>query len=68
MTLGVDLMAGLYVRNRLFNTYCQVGMENLPVLEEDVGSDGTVLMTVLENYETALEDGWPDFVRDFYTE
>ena len=59
-------MNGVYSRNRLFDQFCLTGAENLPVLEDDVSADGVVEMSVLENYETTLEDGWPDFIRDFY--
>jgi hypothetical protein len=59
-------MSGVFAQNKLFDTYCLRGKEDLPHLEDDVFADSVVVTTVLEDYETSLEDDWPDFIRDFY--
>ncbi|MDR2529496.1 MAG: hypothetical protein LBD04_10880 [Synergistaceae bacterium] len=56
---------GMYTRNKLFNTYCVRGAEELPNLEGEVYGDTSIRTTVIENYEVSLEDGWPDFIKDF---
>jgi hypothetical protein len=58
-------MSGVFAHNKLFDTYCLKGKEELPHLEDDVVADGVVVNTVLENYETSLEDDWPNFIKDF---
>jgi hypothetical protein len=61
----VFFLSGVYVRNKLFDTYYRAGAEELPELENDVSVDGVIKMSVLESYETSLEDGWPEFIEDF---
>ncbi|MDR2137569.1 MAG: hypothetical protein LBO68_04695 [Synergistaceae bacterium] len=58
-------MNGVYTYNKLFDTYCLKGREDLPRLENDVLADDVVVNTVFENYETALEDDWANFIKDF---
>ncbi|MDR1978786.1 MAG: hypothetical protein LBQ42_08635 [Synergistaceae bacterium] len=58
-------MSGVYARNKLFDVYCRTGAEDLPYLENDVCTDDAVRTSVIENYETSLEDGWPEFIEDF---
>ena len=59
-------MSGVYSRNKLFDTHYQAGAEDLPRLEDDAYGESSIVTTVFENYETSLEDGWPDFIKDFY--
>jgi hypothetical protein len=61
----VFFLSGVYARNKLFDLYCRTGAEELPALENDVSADDAIKMSVLENYETSLEDGWPEFIEDF---
>ena len=58
-------MSGVYARNKLFSTLYRMGTENLPTLVRDVNIDGAVTTSVFENYETAVEEDWPDFIKDF---
>ncbi|MDR2178981.1 MAG: hypothetical protein LBP21_01605 [Synergistaceae bacterium] len=58
-------MGGVYVRNKLFDIYFRAGAEDLPELEKDVSVDDVTSMSVMESYETALEDTWPEFIEDF---
>jgi hypothetical protein len=59
-------MGGVYSRNRLFDSVYLAGKENLPNLEGDVCADETVVSSVLEDYETSIEEDWSDFVKIFY--
>ena len=58
-------MSGVYAHNKLFDVYYREGAEGLPILESDTYIDDVVTMSALENYETSLEDGWPEFIEDF---
>ena len=58
-------MNGMYARNKLFDMHYHVGAGKLPALEDDVRTDGTVTASVFENYETAIEEGWANFIEDF---
>ena len=58
-------MGGVYTRNKLFDTHFRTAAENLAGLEDDVCTDGAVKATVFENYETAIEDDWADFIKEF---
>jgi hypothetical protein len=49
----------------LFDIYYRAGAEDLPELENDVSIGDVIKMSVIENYETSLEDGWPEFIEDF---
>lgn len=60
------MMSGIYVHNKLFDDLYRVGADDLPELEEDVRSEDSTETTVFEDYESAIEDFWPDFIRDFY--
>ena len=59
-------MSGIYSRNKLFDTTYQAGAQDLPELEEDVYVESVTTSTIFEAYEDYLEDGWPEFIRDFY--
>ena len=59
-------MSGVYAHNKLFDTNYQRGAEDLPNLEDDVFTDDSVATTVFENYETSIEEEWPEFIKDFY--
>ena len=56
----------MYVRNKLFNTHYMIGAEELPSLEGEIYGITSIQTTVIEDYEVSLEDGWPDFIKDFY--
>ncbi|MDR1621033.1 MAG: hypothetical protein LBS00_01520 [Synergistaceae bacterium] len=58
-------MSGVYAHNKLFDVYCRAGAEDLPNLENDAYVDDVTKMSVVESYETSLEDGWPEFIEDF---
>lgn len=60
------ICVNMYVRNKLFNTYCMIGAEELPSLEGEIYGLTSIQTTVIEDYEVSLEDGWPDFIKDFY--
>ena len=57
-------MSGVYSRNKLFETFCWAGLEVLPNLEVDFFADDSTEMTDFENYETMIDDSWPDFIKD----
>jgi hypothetical protein len=42
-----------------------LGAQDLPDLETDVYVEPAITSTVFESYEDYLEDGWPEFIRDF---
>jgi hypothetical protein len=59
-------MGGVYSRNKLFDNIYLMGKENLPALEGDVCADEAVVSSVLENYETSIEEDWPNFIKNSY--
>ena len=61
----VFFLSGVYARNKLFDIYYRAGAEDLPELENDVSIADVTKMSVIENYETSLEDGLPEFIEDF---
>ena len=61
-------MGGLYVRNKLVESFCRIGVEDLPELEDDVSAEDIMVADVIESFETSLEDDWPEFIIDFYSE
>ena len=61
------MMNGMYAHNKLFRDFYFAGVEDLSALENDVFASEIVVAEVLDSYECALEDGWPDFIKDFYT-
>lgn len=58
-------MSGVYSRNKYFDSFYMMGVQDLPCLEEDVHVDGAVSATTFESYDDYLADGWPEFIRDF---
>jgi hypothetical protein len=58
-------MGGVYSRNKLFDVSYLAGKENLPDLEDDVHADESVFSSVLDDYETSIEEDWPDFIKTF---
>ena len=58
-------VSGVYSRNKHFDTFYLAGAQDLPELERDVYMDGATSSTIFESYEDYLEDGWPEFIRDF---
>ena len=58
-------MSGLYSRNKLFDTEYMIGAQNLLELEEEVYLEPATMSTIVESYEDYLDDGWPEFIRDF---
>ena len=59
-------MAGVYSHNKLFYDFCWMATEMLPEFEDDVHTDLAVTTTGYEDYEVALEESWPDFIKTFY--
>ena len=59
-------MSGVYARNKLFDDFCWIGAEYLPVLEDDIHTCCSVDTTPFEDYEVTLEETWPDFIKDSY--
>ncbi|MDR2175529.1 MAG: hypothetical protein LBO82_06285 [Synergistaceae bacterium] len=59
-------MSGVYSRNKLFDSSYFAGKENLPELEIDVHTDESILSSVEENYETSIEEDWPNFIKNLY--
>jgi hypothetical protein len=58
-------LSGVYSRNKLIDRLYRDGMEDLPVLEDDVSVERSVSLSLLENYETTIEEDWPEFIKDF---
>ena len=58
-------MSGLYSRNKLFDKMYPMGVQDLPGLVDDVSVEGAITMSVLENYEDYLPEGWADFIEIF---
>ena len=58
-------MNGIFSRNKLFDTVYLIGSQGLPELEKDFYVEDVTTMTIFESYEDYLEDGWPEFIRDF---
>lgn len=58
-------MSGIYAHNKLFDTFCRSGADNLPDLEDDVQAEFSIETPLFEEYAIAIEDFWPDFVSDF---
>jgi hypothetical protein len=59
-------MGGIYSRNKFFDSSYLAGKENLNGLEDDVHMDESVVFSALEDYETAIEEDWPNFIKNFY--
>lgn len=59
-------MSGVYSHNKLFDSFNWVGVEDLPALEDDTHTSDSLETSVFEDYETSMEDGWPDFIKDIY--
>ena len=58
-------MSGVYSYNKLFDTHCWTGVSELPALENEYFADDTVCTTSFDDYETTIEDSWPEFIKDF---
>ena len=56
----------MYSHNKLFDNSYLAGKENLPALEDDVHSDESVVSSIEDNYEIAIEEDWPNFIKNFY--
>ena len=42
-----------------------MGVQDLPRLEDDVSVESAVTMSIFENYEDYLPEGWAGFIEDF---
>ncbi|MDR1048258.1 MAG: hypothetical protein LBL51_00760 [Synergistaceae bacterium] len=58
-------MSGVYSYNKFFDSTYLAGKENLLELEDEVHTDESVVSSVIGDYETAIEEDWPDFIINF---
>ncbi|MDR3230014.1 MAG: hypothetical protein LBT65_01120 [Synergistaceae bacterium] len=58
-------MGGVYVHNPLCENFQGRAEEDLPVLEDEVSADESLGTTVVEDYETLIENDWAEFIKDF---
>jgi hypothetical protein len=59
-------VGGVYSRNKFFDSAYLAGKESLSGLEDDVFSDESIISSVVDNYETSIEEDWPNFIKNFY--
>jgi hypothetical protein len=57
-------MGGVYSRNKFFDDAYLAGRENLPNLENDVHMEESVASSIDEDYETSIEEDWPNFIKN----
>ncbi|MDR1873838.1 MAG: hypothetical protein LBQ90_02330 [Synergistaceae bacterium] len=58
-------MSGVYAHNKLCGDFQGRGEEELAFLEDEVYVDEALRMSVLESYDTVIENSWADFIKDF---
>jgi hypothetical protein len=59
-------VSGLYSRNKLFDVSYLTGKEDLPALENEVYSDESIVSSVEDDYEIAIEEDWPNFIKNLH--
>jgi hypothetical protein len=57
-------MAGVFMRNRLFNNYCWMGVQDAPYLDIDVFGDDTCYISEALDFEICMNDWWPLFTAE----
>ncbi|MDR1740475.1 MAG: hypothetical protein LBR38_01310 [Synergistaceae bacterium] len=55
----------LYTRNKLFDSVCLSGVVNLSDFESAVYAAETMEISMFDDYDTAIEEGWAEFIIDF---